>query len=178
MFEAVPDCHFHKASTSAAIYRIKDFVRIKEKYWELLSTLFSGSAGFPLLESTQLFKNKKKKKEKKCFKILSACALAFYLLLLLSRMLSFLSCFFQFPDMCFKSRLPFSIPCLFPLCCYSEHLFLRTGFVGLWFLAVHIGFSSVVPVLGLVALAHHTNFLGRFLMLILVVRPCVHYACF
>lgn len=43
---------------------------------------------------------------------------------------------------------------LFPLCWYSRHLFLATGFVGLWSLAVNLGFLPIVPVLGLVALAH------------------------
>lgn len=37
------------------------------------------------------------KKKKKCCEIFYASVLAFYLLLLLSRKLSFLSCFFQFP---------------------------------------------------------------------------------
>lgn len=69
-------------------------------------------------------------------------------------------------------------PFLFPVCWYSEHLFLRTGFVGFWSLAVHFGFSPVIPVLGLVVLVHQSNILGRFLMLILVVRPHVHYAHF
>lgn len=59
LFEAM-QCHFHKASTSAALSRKKGFVRIKEKYWEPLSTLFSGSVGFPQLESA-LFSFFKKK---------------------------------------------------------------------------------------------------------------------